>query len=480
MKYKRNYYSRRHQSKLIFLIVLSAFASTGCKKFVEVGAPSTQIVTASVFSDNGAAHAALVNIYSSMINESYNISRNTGLSGDELTNLNPTYAPLYSNSLIPITAIGVQSWNGWYNYIYQANAVLEGLNNISGVTPAIARQLSGEAKFIRAFWHFYLINQYGDAPLVMSINYRANQSLARTPKDVVYRQIIEDLMDAQQLLNTDFVNETDTTVTEQRARPCKAAAAALLARVYLYTNKFDSAALEASNVISDSRFSLAQNLNSVFLADSSEAIWQLAIPQPNGNQTVDGNGYVLLTAPGTDNMLISPQLLASFEPGDLRMSDWINSYTDGITTWYYPFKYQVHDNENNPNNRSEAVMMLRLAEQYLIRADARAQQNDINDALSDLNVIRHRAGLGDYSGAIDQASVIAAILHERQVEFFTEWGHRWFDLQRTGAINSVMGSPGNVCQQKGGTWSTSGYQALFPIPQTEINQDKYLTQNPGY
>jgi len=480
MRYITCFKARRHGGKLILLILLSGFINSGCKKFIEVGAPTTQVVTASVFNNDGAAHAALTNIYSAMANESYNLSLSTGLSGDELTNLSSTYAPLYLNALESTTDVGVGLWNNWFNYIYQANAVIEGVRSFSGVTPSIAQQLTAEAKFIRAYWHFYLVNLYGDAPLATTTNYLINQNLSRTPKDLVYRQIIDDLVSARQLLNNDFVDQTDTTLTAQRARPCKAAAAALLARVYLCTNKYDSAAMMASSVIGDNRFNLLQNLVNVFLADSSEAIWQLAIPQPNSNQTWDGVNYVLLGLPGNNSTLISPQLLSSFEPGDQRMTSWINFKTDGTTNWYYPFKYQVHDNGDNPGNRSEAVMMLRLAEQYLIRAEARAEQNDVIDALNDLNIIRHRAGLGDYNGATDQASVLAAILHERQVELFTEWGHRWFDMQRTGTINAIMGAPGNVCLQKGGTWSSDGYQALFPIPQTEINQDKYLTQNPGY
>jgi len=120
-------------------------------------------------------------------------------------------------------------------------------------------------------------------------------------------------------------------------------------------------------------------------------------------------------------------------------------------------------------------MMLRLGEQYLIRAEARAQQGETTQAVADLNVIRNRAGLPNYSGGTDKASLIAAIFHERQVELFTELGHRFFDLKRAGTINAVMGS---VAPQKGGTWNAN--KALFPIPISDILNDSNLTQNPGY
>jgi hypothetical protein len=80
------------------------------------------------------------------------------------------------------------------------------------------------------------------------------------------------------------------------------------------------------------------------------------------------------------------------------------------------------------------------------------------------------------SSNIQQAD--SAILHERQVELFAEWGHRWFDLIRTGTVNSVMGSPGNVCAMKRGVWNAN--DTLYPIPQSEIKNDVNLTQNLGY
>jgi hypothetical protein len=120
--------------------------------------------------------------------------------------------------------------------------------------------------------------------------------------------------------------------------------------------------------------------------------------------------------------------------------------------------------------------VLRLSEQYLIRAEAEANVGDSTDAISDLNVIRARAGLSSYADTT-QGSLLSAILHERQVELFTEWGHRWFDLCRSGNAISVMST---VCPQKGGTWNPNGYQVLFPIPKTELINDVNLTQNPGY
>jgi len=454
---------------------------SGCRKFVEIPPPSTVIVTASVFNNDGAAHAALASIYADFFatNMSYTVSSQMGLLADELSNLNDPFISFYQNAVLPSNTSSL--WNVAYTLIYEANAVVEGLSGYTGVTPQIAQQLTGEAEFVRAFCHFYLVNAFGDVPLVTSTDYTVNARVARTPKDQVYKQIISDLLSAGQLLNVNYVNKSDTASTSERARPNKATASALLARVYLYAGKYDSAEIFATSVINDARFSLNTDLNNVFQSDNSEAIWQVKTITPDpGYPTADGNNYILVAATGAANMLITPWLLSSFEPGDVRMANWISSYTDGTSTWYFPYKYQVHDNANNPNNRAEAVMILRLGEQYLIRSESRAQQNNISGALDDLNIIRHRAGLGDYGGATDQASMLAGILHERQVELFCEWGNRWFDLIRTGNVNAVMGTPGNICQQKGGIWNPDGYQALLPIAQSEILTNHNLVQNSGY
>jgi hypothetical protein len=142
------------------------------------------------------------------------------------------------------------------------------------------------------------------------------------------------------------------------------------------------------------------------------------------------------------------------------------------TTYYYPYKYKV----NTPGAPvTEYEMVLRLGEQYLIRAEAEANNSDTNDAVNDLNVIRKRAGLANYAGATDKSSLLTAILHERQVELFSEWGHRWLDLKRTSVVDVVMPI---ATPQKGGTWQSS--KQLYPLPQADLQDDPNLVQNPGY
>jgi hypothetical protein len=216
------------------------------------------------------------------------------------------------------------------------------------------------------------------------------------------------------------------------------------------------------------------------LANSTEAIWQLQVPLPNSNvATYDGQNFILISKPSTGktrSTAMSSGLLSAFELGDTRLSNWIGRFSKGADTFYFPYKYKV--NNSSAGSAPEYVMVLRLAEQYLIRAESEANLGDSTDAITDLDVIRSRAGLTTPYNPLINGPLLTTILHERQVELFTEWGHRWFDLNRTGNTNAVLGSPGNICQQKGGTWSSNS--ELYPIPQSEITADPNLSQNTGY
>jgi len=316
---------------------------------------------------------------------------------------------------------------------------------------------------------------------VTTTSYTTNGTMSRSSQTEVYRQIITDLSQAQNMLNSNYVDGSDTTITTERTRPTRWSAAALLSRVYLYTQKYDSAEIEATAVINNTNlYSLCQNLNNVFLANSTEAIWQLQVPLPNSNvATYDGQNFILISAPSTGttgSTAMSSEFMSTFEAGDNRLSNWIGSFISAPDTFYFPNKYKVYN--SGAGSAPEYVMVLRLAEQYLIRAEAEADLGDSTDAITDLDAIRSRAGLTIPYNPLINGPLLTAILHERQVELFTEWGHRWFDLVRTGNANAVLGSPGNICQQKGGAWSSNS--ELYPIPQSERTADPNLTQNSGY
>jgi len=473
---------RRIYITTIFIALSGLFS---CKKLVNVPPPTLSIVSASVFSSDASASAAVTGIYSRMMAATAGIpsggfasgSQNSvtffgALSADELVNY-PSSAVasssyFYGNSLIPTTTTSL--WAEVYQYIYTANAGIEGLaDSSSGVSSAVRIQLTGECKFIRAFCYFYLANLFGDVPLITTTDYSKNQYAARAPQSAVYDQITADLVDAERLLNADY----SAVQGGERVRPIKWAAAALLARTYLYRGKWTDAETQASLVINSGQYVLLNDLTAVFLKNSKETIWSLRAVVPNQN-TPDALTFLLTAAPSGayNNVTLLPRLLAAFEPGDKRRTTWVDSIIVSNATYYFPYKYRVGSITNGP--LKEYSMVLRLAELYLIRAEARAEQNNLGGAADDLNMIRSRAGL-NAAAAVTQADMIAAILHERQTELFTEWGHRWLDLKRTNSIDSVMNI---ACPLKGTKWSTTAQ--LWPIPLSEIQADYKLTQNPGY
>jgi hypothetical protein len=174
---------------------------------------------------------------------------------------------------------------------------------------------------------------------------------------------------------------------------------------------------------------------------------------------------------------LSDSLVKAFEPGDARYINWVGADTVAasgstpMTIYYYAYKYKAIGSYTAPQ---ESVVLFRLGEQYLIRAEARAQQNNLAGALADLNAVRTRAGL-PAAAAVSQTDILGAIQKERRVELFTETGHRFFDLRRTGALDALMTA---VAPQKGGSWSS--YKAWWPIPLTDIQNDTRLVQTPGY
>lgn len=344
-----------------------------------------------------------------------------------------------------------------YKTIYEANAVLEGLSASVNISPAVKSQLEGEARFIRAFAYFHLVNLFGQVPQPLQTNYKLNVQLGRTGQSVIYDSIIKDITKSQFLLGEEYI-------TTERVRPNKFAATALLARVQLYIGNWQEAEAAASEVIDQApRYSLT-DINDVFLANSTEAIWQL-MPIFDYCNTLEGNTFIIEGY--VENQVLSNGLVESFDVTDKRLLNWVGTFDDGTGPVYFPYKYKV----KHSTNLTEYSMVLRLAEQFLIRAEARARQNNIAGAQDDIDMIRDRAGLGGTIAA-DEASLIEAIKTERRHELFTEWGHRWLDLKRWKDVIPVL----SAIKPE---WNSQG--TLYPIPQRELNNAPQLKpQNEGY
>lgn len=472
----------------IYLTGLVVLFCTSCKKLITIPDPVDTTTTNKVFATDSQASSAMAGVYTMMINSTSigttgNAAFSTGystllggMSSDELKY--SVVDPFGTNKLTRDNSPTVL-WSSAFKTVYGANDVIEGIeaSTSASLSDKVRKRLTGEAKFIRAFTYFYLVNFFGDVPLVLTVDFNQTAQMQRTPAAEVYKQIIKDLEEAKSLLGTDFSNSK----TGERIIPNKWAATAMLARAYLYTGDYGNAVAQAGEVISQTAlFQLKEELNDTFLMNSTEAIWQLQQNDPSGikgQSTPEGFTLLPDVSSGANYPYIfSDELLQVFENDDKRLKDWtINFMKDGKKA-YVPYKYKKGgDAISKASPITEYYMVLRLAEQYLIRAEARILSGGQPElAIDDLNIIRHRAGLEDLPATLSRAEVIAAIEKERRTELFAEWGHRWFDLKRTGRAHDVLS--GIPAKQP---W-LGDYQLLYPIPLTEISANNKLSQNPGY
>lgn len=456
---------KNYLSLILFLCTLGS-----CTKSVRIIPPVNLQTTQAVFATRDGAFAALSGIYSQMMTSpSFASSALTiypGLSADELQNsrTNLNYDEFYANDLQPSVATDLdnQFWRPAYALIYQANSIIEALGMIKDLSSQDSGQLAGEAKFVRAFCYFYLTNLFGDVPLVTTTDYQTNGILPRTPRALVEAQMVLDLAQARELLTISYPSEG-------RVRPNKWAATALEIRLALYQRRWADAEAGATKILTSGMYQLAPDLNQVFLAGSQEAILQLQpVITDYGNNTLEGLLFVPYSSASLPTFIIQNALLGAFEPGDHRKSEWIGLNKAGGQNYYFPYKYKISDNA--PSAPLEYSMVLRLAEIYLIRAEARAHGDNVIGSQADLNAIRTRAGLSG-TNASDRESLLKAIEQERRVELCFEWGHRWFDLKRTARLDTVLGPIKTGWQS---------YDSLYPIPKVEILTNPFLLQNRGY
>lgn len=480
---------------VLALIVLTIL--TGCKKLIEIDDPIDTITTGRVFSTSEQAQSAMAGVYTKLINGTTSgisfgdkgfamgaVNIFTAFSSDEYVYSRVETTPYYNFYTNKLTkevnsSVSAVIWSSAYDCIYGCNAILEGIaeSGSASLTQPVRKQLSGEARFLRAFSYFYLTNIFGEVPLVLTIDFNQTSRLGRSPVPAVYSQIVSDLNEAINLLPDEYPSKTG-----ERIRPNKTVAKALMARVALYQKDYTRAAQLATDVISQTnKYILEPDLNNAFLKGSSEAIWQLqhSSNNPNTKSATPEAGLILPSPVTTGNnfYFVASTLMDAFESGDQRKTKWIIANTfNGIR--YVPYKFKVDAvTAVLGGDPKEYTMPIRLSELILIRAEALllGPSSDKNGALEDVNTIRRRAGLTpDLPNSLTNEQVFTAIMHERQVELFGEWGNRWFDLKRTGKAEAVLSAiPAKQ------PW-LGDYQLVYPIPFNETTVNPNLGQNPRY
>ncbi|MEP7265755.1 MAG: RagB/SusD family nutrient uptake outer membrane protein [Bacteroidota bacterium] len=361
-----------------------------------------------------------------------------------------SYDQVDNNAILPENESVDGIWGAIYDAINVANNVIDKVPGISDMSAAEKNSALGELYFLRALNHFNLMNYFGRIPVKTKPTVGLGAvNAARDEINVVYDQIISDLQFASQNLAAN---------SSLKTRATKQAANALLARVYLYRQDYVNAGLYASQVINAGGYSLMTDYAEIFSSEGiSESIFEVDFTELDRNRIAEYNFPLSLN--GRREVAPDPTLLAAYTTSDTRLNASVGySGTDA-----YAKKY------DDLSTGSDNFMVLRLAEMYLIRAEAIAMLNgNAQQVQDDINVIRNRAGLADVTTS-DITQLIPVIETERRLELAFE-GHRWFDLVRTGRATVILPTVTNI------------NKTLFPIPLSELlsNTSPGMTQNPGY
>lgn len=361
-----------------------------------------------------------------------------------------SYSEVDNNAILPENESVDGIWSSIYDAINVANNVIAKIPDIGDMSVEEKNRALGELYFLRALNHFNLMNYFGAIPVKTSPTIGVNGiNVAREDIGSVYNQIITDLQFASQYLPVS---------SSIKIRASKQTANALLARVFLYKKDFANAIVYASEVINSGNYSLLGNYADVFLdEETAESIFEVDFTALDRNRIAEYN--FPLTMNGRREVAPALSLVSGYSQNDARL----NASIAFSGTEPYAIKY------DDLSTGSDNFIVIRLAEMYLIRAEATAMQNgDPLQIRNDLNTIRVRSGLPVVNSS-DIAVLLSGIESERQLEFSFE-GHRWFDLVRTGRAMALIPTVSNI------------NKTLFPIPLSELlsNTNPGMTQNPGY
>ncbi len=430
----------------LFILLICLF---GCNELLEV-TPENQLIHEQVFANKTTAYTALIGMYYSL--KPYNYILYSNLASDDVKSITgyPGEIEIDSNYIQTDNFYVAKIWTACYASILAANMILNNIDNVPDMGPAEKNQWRGEACFARAYNYFNLLQFFNGVPYVTSsvTSFDEIEFPPQETKEKLYELILNDLDSAIILIPPEFLSN---------GRITHWAAVAFKARVGIFTEDWPMAMENADLVIKSGLFALEGLYNDVFDYEnpySAENIFEVDYDDQNFNTfpldylSLDLGGWYIY---GPDAEIIN-----AYDPSDKRFQFNLRTIDDEK---YYISKY------NDIVTLSDNVMVLRLAEMYLVRAEAAlhgASYPGEGSALDDINIIRQRAGI-----PLLTSVTLDDILNERRLEFAFE-GHRWFDLKRTGRAMEYMPY---VRSEENLTW---------PIPQSEMDLNPNLVQNPGY
>lgn len=443
----------------IILFVLS-LSAVSCQKYLDVE-PRASVSDEQTIFDKASAQTALNGVYSQLASGGYYSTtfQSIGyLSGDNIqwTGSQSQVQELINHNVSTGNATISGAWIAIYYTISRANQVIAKVPGVQDASFADAdrNRILGEAYFIRGLSYFDLARTWGAAPIITqpTSSPADNVGIGRRPVAEVYAQALSDLEAAEPLL----------TETTDRYRATRKTVWALKARFYLYQKNWAKAEEYVSKLIGDNNYALVKPYSAFFANDArgtQESVFEIfySANEPNNHR----NQWQPQTNGGTRQWAPNDAFVALVNKPDSGGNRSVLVAKDNQNRWYGNLYYR------NPG--TDPSFVIRIAELYLIRAEARAQLGSANDligARSDLNAVRDRAGL-TATVSTTQADILHSIEQERRIEFAFE-PHRWFDLVRTGRAQAVLKI-------------TDPNKLLLPVPQDQIQIDpSLLPNNPGY
>ncbi|ACU02977.1 RagB/SusD family nutrient uptake outer membrane protein [Pedobacter heparinus] len=479
------------------LLLLTVLMVPSCKKFLEEDLKS-QVSVGNFYKTEADAIAAVNAVYAYLNSTSTGSTAGVyhssfwvtaGLASDEMLNNQlgtPDLDQLSSFTNGPQNKTLLEIWQMNYKTITVANIAIERIPLIN-MDPTLRTRLVNEAKFLRGLMYFNLVRLFGDVPLLTKEVETLKPS--RTAAATVYDQVIADLSAAEAL-------PLSYPAGNGKGRATSGAAKAILAKVYLTRKVYDKAAAKALEVINSKQYQLWDDYADVFKLSSrngKEAIFSVGFG--------DGGGAISFWEVGQFNVRLLPAALS--EEGVENAQGWqiptLNLYStydiddrrrsvtfvteihnkNSTTSQIRPYiqKYWDRVAEPKANGSANDFPVIRYADVLLIYAEASSEQNDPGTAAQYINMVRKRARFNgtvylntvpDY-GNLSKEAFRTAVLKERRMEFVAE-GQRWFDLARTGTLETLV-----PLAKPGVTPKAKNY--LFPIPQQERDINENLTQN---
>ena len=479
--------------KKIFLFaasIVSLLIIAGCKKILEV-APKSQITEQVYFKSEGDFEPYVTGIYTYMRSLANNVTYGEERSEELVAASNARFSTAWSQILSP--SVGAVNYSTWYQAIGQCNLLLAKIEPVAFATnPDTKKRIVAETHALRAYFYFHLMRIIGDCPLMLQPITSADVPLLpRSAATDVMKLVLGDLDTAIATFpNHNFVSKYRFSYTGAQA--LKAAASLWNAKVLGAGSQGFNDALGAIAEIEKANLSLMPNFRDVNTVRQNKEVILAAYYQRDetGNNyavnalpfltivksasNLDSIPWCQTSANGQGAYQISPLSRSLFtDPNDKRIpSTWVLQ-RDGNTTsyaWIKKLPGNIYTDGRVPDND---LIIFRLADVYLMAAEAYAGLGQTDSAIAYLNKVRERAGTGDYAGATDKGTVEREILDERGRELFFE-NKRWYDLVRF---------------YKGGTIDIYNYipnligkntPIYWPLNSTVLANNSKLEQTQGY